>query len=301
MTDAADRRMLLVHAHPDDETIASGVTMAKYAAEDVQVTLVTCTLGEEGEILVPDLLHLGAQEQDMLGHHRITELTDAMKILGIDDFLMLGEPHKYRDSGMAGLPTNKRQNSFWQADLLEATADLVPVIRTQRPQVVITYDEFGAYGHPDHIQAHRVAMYGVMLAAAPSFRPELGRAWDVPKVYWTATPRSKLKEAIEALRASGDTSEMAQIDPDNNPFSVDDELVTTAIDGRKYISNKVAAMHAYPTQISAERGFFSFAALNDSAMGVEYFRLVKGQLGPVAADGDAAGYETDLFAGITPS
>ncbi len=295
MSKDADRRMMLVHAHPDDETIGSGVTMAKYAADGVHVALVTCTLGEEGEVLVADLAHIGVNGEDRLGDHRINELGDAMKVLGVTDWRLLGEPGKYRDSGMMGEPSNNRDGCFWQTDLLQAAEDLVPIIRSQRPQVLITYDDFGGYGHPDHIQAHRTAMYASQLAAAPTFRPDLGEAWDVPKIYWTAISKSMIRAGVEALRASGDTSEMAMMDPDEIPFGVEDELVTTQIDGRDFLTNKVAAMRAYPTQINMESGFFSFAELPDSPMGIEHFRLVKGKLGEL----DDAGHETDLFSGVT--
>ena len=295
MSKDSDRRMMLVHAHPDDETIGSGVTMAKYAADGVHVALVTCTLGEEGEVLVADLAHIGVNGEDRLGDHRINELGDAMKVLGVTDWRPLGEPGKYRDSGMMGEPSNNRDGCFWQTDLLQAAEDLVPIIRSQRPQVLITYDDFGGYGHPDHIQAHRTAMYASQLAAAPTFRPDLGEAWDVPKIYWTAISKSMIRAGVEALRASGDTSEMAMMDPDEIPFGVEDELVTTQIDGRDFLTNKVAAMRAYPTQINMESGFFSFAELPDSPMGIEHFRLVKGKLGEL----DDAGHETDLFSGVT--
>ena len=164
----SDRRLLLVHAHPDDETIGNGATMAHYAAEGAHVTLVTCTLGEEGEVLVPELAHLAADQDDQLGRHRVGELATAMEALGVRDHRFLGGPGRYRDSGMMGLPTNDRPDAFWQADLDEAAALLVEVIREVRPQVLVTYDENGGYGHPDHIQAHRVAMRAAELAADPS-------------------------------------------------------------------------------------------------------------------------------------
>ncbi len=294
MSIQSDRRILLVHAHPDDETIGSGVTMAKYAADGAHVALVTCTLGEEGEVLVADLAHIGVNAQDRLGDHRINELGEAMTHLGITDWRLLGEPGKYRDSGMMGELSNGRDGCFWQTDLLKAAEDLIPVIREQRPHVLITYDDFGGYGHPDHIQAHRTAMYATQLAAAPTFRPDLGEAWDIPKLYWTAISKSMIRAGIKALRDGGDTSEMAMMDPDEIPFGVDDSLVTTHIDGREFLSNKVAAMRAYPTQINMESGFFSFAELPDSPMGIEHFRLVKGRVGAR----DENGVETDLFSGI---
>jgi N-acetyl-1-D-myo-inositol-2-amino-2-deoxy-alpha-D-glucopyranoside deacetylase len=158
----------------------------------------------------------------------------------------------------------------------------------------MTYDDFGGYGHPDHIQAHRVAMYAAQLAAAPTYRPDLGAPWDIPKIYWTAISKSMIRRGVQALRDSGDTSEMAMMDPEDINFGVDDELITTRIDGRDYLPQKIAAMHAYPTQIDMGSGFFSFAELPDSPMGIESFRLIKGTLGQL----DSTGHETDLFAGI---
>lgn len=289
--------MLVVHAHPDDETIGTGATMAKYAAEGAHVALVTCTLGEEGEVLVDELAHLAAGEQDELGPHRQGELAAAMQALGVSDWRLLGGPGKYRDSGMAGEATNDAPGCFWRADLLAAATDLVPLIRQLRPQVLVSYDEFGGYGHPDHIQAHRVAMYAAVLAAAPSFRPDLGPAWDIPKIYWTALPKSVLRRGIQALRDAGDTSPIAQMDLDGLPFGVEDGVVTTRIDAADYLPNKIAAFHSYPTQIAMDSGFFALAELADTAMAAEYYRLVRGPSGPVDADG----HESDLFAGLPES
>ena len=286
------RRLLLVHAHPDDETIGSGATMAKYAAEGAQVTLVTCTLGEEGEILVPGLAHLAADREDRLGEHRLGELAAAMDALGVTDFRLLGGAHCFRDSGMIGTPPNARQDNFWNADLLVAASYLVEIIREVRPQVLVTYDDFGGYGHPDHIQAHRVAMYAAQLAAIPSFKPELGSAWDIAKIYWTAFPRSVIVAGIEALKASGDESSFAAMDPDDLPFACPDEYVTTEIHGTEYREPKLAAMRAHATQIDVQGGFFALSNnLGSEAMGIEYFRCVKGL-------SSTGGRETDLFAGV---
>src|SRR3954469_19707515 len=194
---AAARRLLLVHAHPDDETIGTGAVMARYAAEGAQVTLVTCTLGEEGEVLVPALAQLAKAEADQLGGYRVLELTEAMRALGVTDHRFLGGPGRWRDSGMMGLPENDAPRAFWRADLTEATRELVAVVREIRPQVLVTYDENGGYGHPDHIQAHRVAMAAVDAAADPSFAPSAGPAWSVPKVYWSVLPRSAIQRGID--------------------------------------------------------------------------------------------------------
>jgi N-acetyl-1-D-myo-inositol-2-amino-2-deoxy-alpha-D-glucopyranoside deacetylase len=151
------RRLLLMHAHPDDESIGTGATMARYAAEGARVTLVTCTLGELGEVIPPSLAHLAADAEDRLGEYRIGELDAACAELGVTDHRFLGGPGRWRDSGMMGTDANDDPRCFWRADVDEAARALLAVIRDVRPQVLVTYDANGFYGHPDHIQAHRVA------------------------------------------------------------------------------------------------------------------------------------------------
>jgi N-acetyl-1-D-myo-inositol-2-amino-2-deoxy-alpha-D-glucopyranoside deacetylase len=164
--DSADtgRRMLLVHAHPDDESIGTGATMAKYAAAGVQVTLVTCTLGELGEIIPASLRHLTA---DKLGEYRIGELSAACDALGVADHRFLGRAGRWRDSGMMGTPANEDPRCFWRANVAEAAAALIPVIQEIAPQVIVSYDANGFYGHPDHIQAHRVTLAAYQQACDP--------------------------------------------------------------------------------------------------------------------------------------
>ncbi|MFL6070581.1 MAG: N-acetyl-1-D-myo-inositol-2-amino-2-deoxy-alpha-D-glucopyranoside deacetylase [Actinomycetes bacterium] len=289
------RRILFVHAHPDDETIASGATMAKYAESGAHVALVTCTLGEEGEVLVPELAHLAAHEQDELGSHRRLELSQALVHLGVSDHEYLGGAGRYRDSGMMGLDTNRRDDCFWQADLLEAAAFLVATLRRVRPQVVVTYDDFGQYGHPDHIQAHRVTSYALVLAAAPSFRPDLGEAWDAPKVYWTALPKSAVKRGVEAFIAAGGQGFFGLQEGEDLPWALDDELVTTKVVALDQEPRKMAALRAHLSQVGEVNDFFRMSELiGPEAMGVEYFRLARGRLGAAGSDG----LEDDLFAGL---
>jgi len=290
------RRVLLVHAHPDDEAIQTGVTMARYTSEGAHVPLVTCTLGEHGEILVPSLTHLGPDADDRLGEHRREELAAAMEALGVHDYRFLGGPGRYRDSGMMGEPTNDDPRCFWQADVDEAASHLVAVLREVRPQVVVTYDENGGYGHPDHVQAHRVAMRGVELAADRDHARDLGEPWDVAKVYWSAVPRSVLQAGIDALKASGETGFFGVDSADDIPFGVDDALVTTIVEGREFLDAKNAAMRAHATQIAVDGPFFALSNnVGLTILSNEYFRLVLGERGPV--DG-ASGLEVDLFAGL---
>jgi len=289
---------LLVHAHPDDETINNGATMARYVAEGAQVTLLTCTLGEEGEILVPELEQLAADQADQLGGYRIWELRAAMNALGVSDIRFLGGPGRYRDSGMMGTPANGHARAFWNADLDEAVAHAVAVVRDVRPQVVVTYDENGGYGHPDHIQAHRVAMGAVAAAADPAYRPDLGEAWSVAKVYWCCVPRSVLQHGIDALAAAGEESFFEGVtSADDLPFGVDDDQVAAAVDGTAYVKQKDAAMRAHPTQILVDGPFFALSNnLGLEVLGVEYYRLVQGERGPAGLGPD--GWEDDLFAGV---
>ncbi len=299
-----ERRMLLVHAHPDDEAIGNGATMAKYVAEGAHVALVTCTLGEEGEVLIPELEHLAAHHSDGLGEHRIGELAEAMQILGVTDHRFLGGPGRYRDTGMAvddrgrAIPPEKiRDDAFWAADLVEASNHLVKVIREIRPQVMTTYDENGSYGHPDHIQAHRVAMYGSMLAAVPSYRPDLGEAWEVPKIYWNAMSEQRMREGLRRLRASGDMTTFEGMDPDGElpSFVTPDEYITTTVDGLDYVDKKLDAMRAHATQIAVDGPFFALSNnVGNHVWGIESYRLVKGTPGKRDADG----HESDLFSGV---
>jgi N-acetyl-1-D-myo-inositol-2-amino-2-deoxy-alpha-D-glucopyranoside deacetylase len=196
------RRLLLVHAHPDDESIYTGATMARYAAEGAHVTLVTCTLGELGEIIPPSLAYLAAEKEDRLGEYRIGELAAACAALGVTDHRFLGGPGRWRDSGMMGTAGNDDPRCFWRADPDEAAEALLGVIREVRPQVLVSYDANGFYGHPDHIQAHRVAWRAF----------ELAGAGGPVKFYATAAPESGqvttevdasayLERKLEAMRA----------------------------------------------------------------------------------------------------
>jgi len=254
----ADQRLLLVHAHPDDESINQGATMAKYVAEGRGVTLVTCTAGELGEILVPELEHLSPDE---LAEHRRGELEAAMKELGVTDHRFLGGFRTYRDSGMkwhedghAVAADDVHENAFWHADLTEAATRLVEIIREVRPQVLVTYDANGFYGHPDHIQAHRVALRAFQRAGP----------YGPAKFYATAAP--------------------------------DSAQITTEIDASAYLDSKLAAMRAHATQIAVDAPFFALSnGIRHEAFGVECYTLLAGP-GGIAGPAGPGGRETDLFA-----
>ncbi len=274
-------RILLVHAHPDDETINNGATMALYASLGADVTLVTCTRGEEGEVLVPGLSHLASSDQDLLGAHREIELANAMKALGITDYRFLGH---YRDSGMMGTDQNNRPDVFWQAGLDSAARELVNIIEEVKPHVLITYDEIGGYGHPDHIQAHRVAMRASELAT-----------WQIQKIYWNTMPKSVIAESIAKMKEIGSDFFGAET-ADDLPFAKDDSLVTTLIDGNEFVQAKMDAMKAHETQIALDGPFFALSNnLGLQVWGHEYYTLVKGNK---SAPFDSAGRESDLTSGV---
>jgi len=238
------RRLLLVHAHPDDESIYTGATMAAYAAAGAQVTLVTCTLGELGEIIPPSLAHLADGDGARLGEYRIGELAAACAALGVTDHRFLGGPGRWRDSGMMGTEGNDDPRCFWRADVDQAARALLDVIAEVRPQVVVTYDADGAYGHPDHIQAHRVAWRACELAG-PDFP-------DGPaKFYATAA------------------------------LGTGPERVTTEIDAGAWFGQKLAAMRAHATQITVDPPFFALSdGVRRRASGTEYYTLLAGPHGP---------------------
>ena len=287
----AGHRLLLVHAHPDDESIGTGATMAKYAAEGAAVTLVTCTLGELGEVIPPELAHLAADAGGGLGEHRIGELAAACAALGVTDHRFLGGPGRWHDSGMMGLPSNDAPGCFWQADVDEAAGELLGVIREVRPQVLISYDANGFYGHPDHIQAHRVSRRAFELSGGL-----------VSKFYATAVPRSVLAAAIETMRGSergfpGGGTDFTRVESvDDLPFGVPDEDVTTEIDATAYLEQKLAAMRAHATQIAVESPFFAFSdKVGQRAFGRECYTLLAGPRGRGSGRHDR---ESDLFAAI---
>ncbi|MEV6117901.1 N-acetyl-1-D-myo-inositol-2-amino-2-deoxy-alpha-D-glucopyranoside deacetylase [Streptomyces sp. NPDC052109] len=280
MTELPARRLLLVHAHPDDESINNGATMARYAAEGAHVTLVTCTLGERGEVIPPGLRHLTGPA---LGAHRRGELTEAVRALGVSDARLLGGAGRYGDSGMMGIPDNDDPGCFWQADVDEAAGHLVEVILQIRPQVLVTYDDHGGYGHPDHIQAHRVAMRAVDLAAERGHR--------IAKVYWNRVPRSVAESAFARLQdelAALPFGKSASVD--DVPGVVDDERITTTVDGGAHARAKAAAMRAHATQIEVAEPYFALSnELAQPLFTTEYYELVRGTARPG---------ETDLFAGL---
>lgn len=280
----APLRMLLVHAHPDDEASSTGATIARYAAAGAGVVLVTCTRGEHGEIVAADLAGLRDVDPDGLGRHREGELAEAVALLGGTRHHWLGGTGRWRDSGMAGTPENADPRAFAGADPALTTRELVALLRAERPHVVITYDANGGYGHPDHIQAHRVTLAALDPAADPGYLPELGDPWRVPKTYATVLAASTMRGAVDAgLVAS----------LDDLPAGAADEEIAARVDGREHLAAKVAALRAHRSQVDMA-GFFG-KLVRIPGFALEHYALLRGDRGP--GDGPH-GWETDLFAGI---
>ena len=220
-----------------------------------------------------------------MGDHRVIELQNAMVALGVKDHRFLAEgERKYRDSGMMGTDANNREDTFWKADFDVATDYLKKVIEEVKPHVMITYDEFGGYGHPDHIQAHRVAM-----------RASEKSDWDIPKIYWNVMPISVIQEGIDAMKGI-DSDFWGAEKAEDLPFAKDDSFVHALIDGNAYVDKKMSAMKAHSTQIAVDGPFFALSNnVGLQVWGNEYYTLVKGEK---SAPLNEKGYESDLFAGI---
>ena len=288
-----------MHSHPDDETITTGGTIARYAADpDTSVTLVTCTLGEQGEVMVPELAGLAADQADQLGGYRISELAGAAGALGLTDRRFLGGAGRWRDSGMVTLegvhaaapPPDQLHPRAFCADnqRAEQIAALAEIMAEVAPQVVVGYDRGGGYGHPDHVRAHEITMAAT--AAAPGVR----------KVYWTVAPRADVSAGLDELAGAAEHGlpwRLATLD--ELPW-VPDDTVTTRVDVAPRLDAKVAALRAHATQLTVWAGppdtaELAYALTNEMAQPVlrtESYTLVgaAGSVRPVR--------ETDLFDGI---
>lgn len=281
MTLTAPRRLLFVHAHPDDESLWTGGTIARYAAAGVQVTVVTCTLGEEGEIIPPRLGQLAAEHADQLGGYRVAELRSACAALRLTDHRFLGGIGRWRDSGMIDTAANGHPRSFVVGDRAEQAAALAEILDEVRPQVVVTYDANGGYGHPDHIRAHHITT-----DATAGNR-------DVARVFHTVNSASATAAGVAELTGVDDLP--FRLPADGELPVTDDAKIDTVVDIRQYVAAKLSAMRAHATQISVWRG--------DS--GAESYALSNGIAQPVLgsesyvlAAGDGTGAETDLFGGM---
>ena len=284
-------RLLFVHAHPDDETLTTGGTIAHYVANGADVHVVTCTLGEEGEVIGERYAHLAVDAADQLGGYRISELTSALNALGIDEPIFLGGPGRWRDSGMEGTPPRHWQR-FVDADMGEAVGELVAIIRQLRPHVVVTYDPQGGYGHPDHVQTHRVTTAAVAAAGSEQLP---GTPWSVPKFYWTVIATSAMAAGLAELE---DVPEgWTRVSIDEVPFGYPDEEIDAVVDASEQLPAKVAALRAHATQVTVAPNGRSCALSNNIALPIlaeEHYILAAG----TAGDRDGRGWETDLLAGL---
>ena len=284
-------RLLFVHAHPDDETLTTGATIAHYVARGARVQVVTCTLGEEGEVIGDRWAHLAVDSADQLGGFRIGELTAALNALGVDEPVFLGGAGRWRDSGMQGTPARHHQR-FIDADLTESVGALVAIIRELRPHVVVTYDPNGGYGHPDHIHTHEVTMAAVAASPGGDYP---GEPWTVPKVYWTVLSTTAMAEGLDALDdVPGD---WIRVSIDDVSFGQPDEAIDAIVDVPDQLPAKVAALRAHATQVTVAPNDRSLALSNNIALpvgAVEHYILVSGEAGAR----DDRGWETDLLAGL---
>lgn len=282
-------RLLFVHAHPDDETIMTGATIAHYVARGAQVQVITCTLGEEGEVIGDQWAKLAVDHADQLGGYRVAELTAALAALGVDGPRYLGGAGRWRDSGMEGTPA-RAQERFVDGDFAEQTATLAAVIDELRPHVVVTYDPNGGYGHPDHIHTHRVTMAAVGQSA-----------WQVPKLYWTVTSATALAAGLGDM---GDVPDgWIRVSAADLPqFGFADDAIDAALDLAPHSAARVEALRAHATQVMVSPDGRSFALSNNLALPIdstEYYVLAGLADGVTPGERDDRGWETDLLSGLT--
>ncbi len=300
---------MAVHAHPDDETISMGGTLAHYAAtnaaargELTDVIVVTGTRGELGEIVIPE--RDTPDEHAQLGETRMGEIAAAMRALGVARWENLG----YRDSGMEGSEGNADPRSFHQhitTDLDATTEPLVCLIRSARPDVIVTYDDFGGYGHPDHIAAAKIARRAWEVAGDPTWRPSAGPAWLPKKLYEVRIPDSQRDAVLALLESRGIESwwsepkdvtaeELEKWRAWRAMMACPDEIITTRIDIRNQLGAKRRAIQAHATQIKSDGPLLLLSEDDQIALGArEQYRLLAHRL-----DVAPALPEKDLFAGL---
>jgi len=309
MDDAGKLLLMAVHAHPDDETISMGGTLAHYAAansatrgEATDVIVVTGTRGELGEIVIPE--RDTPEEHARLGETRMGEIAAAMRALGVARWENLG----YRDSGMDGTDGNSDPRSFHHhinTNLDDTTEPLVRLIRATQPDVIATYDDFGGYGHPDHIAAAKIARRAWEVAGDPTWRPEAGAAWSPKKLYEVRIPDSQRDAVLALLESRGIESwwsEPKDVPPEELEkwrawramMACPDELITTRISIRDQLVAKRRAIQAHATQIKSDGPLLLLSDEDQIALGArEQYRLLAHRL-----DAAPALPEEDLFAGL---
>jgi N-acetyl-1-D-myo-inositol-2-amino-2-deoxy-alpha-D-glucopyranoside deacetylase len=259
------------------------------------VGVVTCTLGEEGEVIGDKWAQLAVDGADQLGGYRIGELSAALHALGAGAPTFLGGAGRWRDSGMADTPARGRRR-FVDADQREAVGALVDIIRTLRPHVVVTYDPDGGYGHPDHIHTHDVTTAAVAAAGGEDYP---GQPWPVPKFYWTVMADSAIEAGWRGLSSADLDPEWTRPGDDGVYVTYPDENIDAVVEAGDALSAKVAAMRAHATQIAVGPTGRAFALTNNVAQPIlagEHYVLAAG----AAGKRDGRGWETDLLAGLDP-
>ena len=277
--------LLAVHAHPDDESISTGGILAKYSAKGFKTVLAYGTKGEAGDILNPEFI---APESGLnIKEIRAIELAQALKVLKVGAVYFLG----YRDSGMAGSPENHHLQAFAQADIQEATAKLVEIIRRVRPQVIVTYNEKGTYLHPDHIMANRVTLRAFEASGDARFKVAKALApWQPLRLYYTAIPLERIRRMHKFVKEQG---EEPGFDPE--VLGTPEDKISTIVDVREYLSQKLKALDCHQSQKSPNSIIRRIPEeWRPDVMGYEHFECVHGC---IAADTK----ETDLFEGLYPN
>jgi len=240
-----NKTLLAIFAHPDDEAFGTGGTLARYAAEGADIVLVCATRGEAGEIADKNLA-----TPESLGQVRENELRCAAGALGISEVIFLG----YRDSGMAGTPENEDPRAFVNAPAEEVVAQLVGIIRRARPDVIVTFEPNGGYGHPDHIAAHHHTIAAFHAAADPARYPEQGEAWQASKLFYNTIPRSFFLTMRDQLEAMGeDTSAFARFEEAGAGWP--DDQIHVTLDVAEEIEAKWTALNCHRTQFGPDNLF----------------------------------------------
>ncbi|MDP6510538.1 MAG: PIG-L family deacetylase [Dehalococcoidia bacterium] len=237
---SSPRRLLGVFGHPDDETFGAGSTLARYASEGVDITVVTTTGGEVGEIAPGS-----DATPETLGAVREVELRSALSVLGVHSSVLLG----YRDSGMAGTEDNLHPSAFINTPESEVLERLVALIRKHRPQVVATMDLGGGYGHPDHIRASELTTQAFKTAGDPTFPSLSGEEpWTPNKLYYHVFPRSRMVQWFNYIKETNPSSEMADMDP--NTIGTPDEDISTVLEVSPYMDQRLRAAEQHRSQQS---------------------------------------------------
>ncbi len=259
-----EKTLLAVYAHPDDEAFGTGGSLARYTAEGVRVVLVCATRGEVGEISDPSFA-----TPETLGQVRESELRCAAETMGVSEVVFLD----YRDSGMAGTPENEDPRAFINAPADEVIAKLVTIIRRVQPDIVVTFEPNGGYGHPDHIVIHKHTVAAFHAAADSTSHPELGAAWHSQRLFYSAIPRSFFREMVTRLKVLGeDVSDFERFEEDGRGWP--DEMVNVTVDVANTVAAKWEALECHRTQFGPGNLFRRLPEKDvKQLMSREYFAL----------------------------